>query len=47
MQELEQHAFAQHAETGEMGLEMVPEDVKRVSGRGRGLGSSSVGVSEI
>jgi hypothetical protein len=33
MQELEQHAFAQHAETGEMGLEMVPEDVKRVSGR--------------
>ncbi|GFZ46756.1 Eukaryotic translation initiation factor 3 subunit L [Saitozyma sp. JCM 24511] len=29
MQELEQHAFAQHAETGEMGLEMVPEDVKR------------------
>lgn len=39
MQELEQHAFAQHAETGEMGLEMVPEDVKRVSGRLRRVNS--------
>jgi len=32
MQELEQHAFAQHEQEQIAALEMVPEDVKRVSG---------------
>jgi translation initiation factor 3 subunit L len=45
LQELEQHAYEQHGTVegqGEMGMEMVPEDVKRVSWRsilvGRVLG---------
>jgi translation initiation factor 3 subunit L len=33
MQELEQHAFAQHEQEQMVALEMVPEDVKRVSAR--------------
>lgn len=32
MQELEAHAFAQHEQDQVAALEMIPEDVKRVSG---------------